>query len=158
MLFLHILQWRSYVRTYTCINCNNKILFVKKCLGLLWVFTDFSILLVASEHKHCDNVATNWKSENARSRMVASSAEKRGYGDKGRWVKYWARLDCWISTRYDPFSLGALFETYELFISLILQFFFSDRGKPQITETAHTGVRLYSMLGGHQSFPGHWRR
>jgi hypothetical protein len=33
--------------TYPYINCNKKILFVKKYLSLLWVVTDFSILLVA---------------------------------------------------------------------------------------------------------------
>jgi len=35
------------IRMYLYITCNNKILFVKKYLSLLWVFTDFSILLVA---------------------------------------------------------------------------------------------------------------
>jgi len=34
------------IRTYLHITCN-KILFVKKYLSLLWVFTLFSILLVA---------------------------------------------------------------------------------------------------------------
>ena len=34
------------IRTYLYINCNKKILFVKKYFVLLWVFTDFSILLV----------------------------------------------------------------------------------------------------------------
>jgi len=32
---------------YLYITCNKKILFVKKYLSLLWVFTDFFILLVA---------------------------------------------------------------------------------------------------------------
>ena len=32
---------------YLYINCNKNILYVKKYLTLLWVFTDFSILLVA---------------------------------------------------------------------------------------------------------------
>ena len=46
-----------------------------------------------------------------------------------------------------PIRLGARFETYEPFISLIFQFF-RGRGKPRITETAGTesvnmGVRLY---------------
>ena len=98
------------LRTYLYITCNKKILFVTKYLSLLWVFTDFSILLVA-EHKHCNNAATNWNSENARSRMVASLLGKRGYGDRGRRVKYWARLGCWISPCYGPFSFGARFET-----------------------------------------------
>jgi hypothetical protein len=35
------------IRMYLYITCNNKILFVKKYLSLLWVFTDFSILVVA---------------------------------------------------------------------------------------------------------------
>jgi len=35
------------IRTYLYITCDKKIVFVKKCLGQLWVFTDFSILLVA---------------------------------------------------------------------------------------------------------------
>jgi len=35
------------VRTYLYITCNKKILFIKKYLSLLWVFTDFSVLLVA---------------------------------------------------------------------------------------------------------------
>jgi hypothetical protein len=34
-------------RTCLYITCNNKILFVKKYLSILWVFTVFSILLVA---------------------------------------------------------------------------------------------------------------
>jgi hypothetical protein len=33
--------------------------------------------------KHCDIVATNANSENARSRLVVSTAGKREYGDKG---------------------------------------------------------------------------
>ena len=40
ILLSHVLQRKSYVRT-----CIEKILFVKKYLNLLWVFTDFSILL-----------------------------------------------------------------------------------------------------------------
>jgi len=36
------------IRTYVLyIACNKKILFVKEYLSLLWVFTDFSIILVA---------------------------------------------------------------------------------------------------------------
>jgi hypothetical protein len=54
---------------------------------------------------------------------------------------------CWISPCYDPFSLGAHFKTYEPIISLIFPFF-SDGGKPRITETADTelvdtGAQLY---------------
>jgi hypothetical protein len=68
--------------------------------------------------------------------MEASSAGKREYGGKERWVKYWARLGCWISPCYGPFSLAARFETYEPFNYLIFKS--SGRGKPRITETADT--------------------
>jgi hypothetical protein len=79
--------------------------------------------------------------------MEASSAGKREYGGRGRWVKYWARLGWWISPCYGPFSLGAHFETYEPSISLIFTFF----SGPRITETADsesvdTGARLYSKF------------
>jgi hypothetical protein len=69
-------------------------------------------------------MATNVNSENARRRMEASSAGKHEYRGKGRLVKYWTRLDCWISSVYGPFSLGGRFETYKWFISLIIQFSF----------------------------------
>jgi len=80
--------------------------------------------LLLSEHKHCDNMATNSNSENARSTMVASVRGSVGTGTKGRWIKYWAHLGCWISPFYGPFSLDVHFETYEPFISLIFQIFF----------------------------------
>ena len=38
--------------------------------------------LLLSGHKHCDNVATNFNSENARSRMVASLLGSMGMGTK----------------------------------------------------------------------------
>jgi hypothetical protein len=71
-----------------------------------------------------------------------SSAGKHEYGGKGRWVKYWAHLGCWISPRYSPFLLGTCFETYEPFISLILKFFWGHH-KPWITETADMGAQRY---------------
>jgi len=45
VLLLHILQRKSYILTYLYITCNKKILFIKKYFSLLWIFTDFSILL-----------------------------------------------------------------------------------------------------------------
>jgi hypothetical protein len=63
--------------------------------------------------------------------MEASSAGKHQYRDKERRGNYWACLGCWISPCYGQFSLGARFETYEPFISLILNFF-SGHGKQQI--------------------------
>jgi hypothetical protein len=69
------------------------------------------------------------------------------YGNKGRWIKYWARLGSWNSPCYGFFSLGGSFETYEPIISLFFQYFLG-RGEPRITETADTesvdtGARLY---------------
>jgi hypothetical protein len=81
------------------------------------------------KHKHCDSTATNANSENARSRMEASSAWKHEYGGKGRQVKHWVRLCCCISPCYGLFLLGGCFETYKPFISLIFQLFFW----PQLT-------------------------
>jgi hypothetical protein len=59
--------------------------------------------------------------------MEASSVGMHEYGGRGRWVKYWAHLGCWISPHYRPFSLGRRFETYEPFIPLIFQFYFGPR-------------------------------
>jgi hypothetical protein len=60
-------------------------------------------------------------------------------GGKGRRVKYWASLGCWISPCYNPFSLAGRFETYEPSTRIYLIFkFFSGRGEPRITETADT--------------------
>ena len=73
-----------------------------------------------SEHKHCGNAATNSNSEKARSRMVASLRGSVVRGQR-KMIKYCAHLGCWISPCYGPFSLGARFETYEPFISLIFQ-------------------------------------
>jgi hypothetical protein len=55
--------------------------------------------------------------------LGGKSAVKRGYGNKGSWVKHWACLGCWNSPCYGRFSLGALFENYKLFISSIFNFF-----------------------------------
>jgi hypothetical protein len=71
--------------------------------------------------------------------MEVSYAGKRKYGNKGRGVKHWARLGCWISPCYSPFSFGARFVTYEPFITLIFNFC-SGRGKSRITATADTGT------------------
>jgi len=37
---------KKIIRTYLYVICNKKILFVKKYFDLLWVFTDFSILII----------------------------------------------------------------------------------------------------------------
>ena len=71
---------------------------------------------------------------------------KCGYRDKGRRVEYWARLGYWISPCYSSFLLGACFETYEPFISLIFLFLFQaavDRrygGPPVYTANLQNNV------------------
>jgi len=60
------------IRTYLYITHNKKILFVKSILAYCEYSLTSSSFLFLSEHKHCDNVATNSSSEKARSRMLAS--------------------------------------------------------------------------------------
>jgi len=81
-----------------------------------------SLFLLLSENKHCDKAKTNSNSENARSRMMASLRGSVGTGTKED--EYWARLGCWISPCYGPFLLGAPFEAYKPFNSLIFQICF----------------------------------
>ena len=71
-------------RTLLHITCNKKILFVKNILAYCGYSVTSPFFLLLSEHKHCDNVATNSNSENARSRMVESLWGNVGTGDKGR--------------------------------------------------------------------------
>jgi hypothetical protein len=70
-------------RTYRYINCNKEILFVKKYLSAHCGYSPTSpFFLLLSEHKHCDNAATDLNRENARSRMAASVRGSVGTGTK----------------------------------------------------------------------------
>jgi len=60
------------IRTCLYIACNKKILFVKNTFAYCGYSLTSLFFLLLSEHKHCDNMATNSSSENARSRMLAS--------------------------------------------------------------------------------------
>jgi hypothetical protein len=78
--------------------------------------------------------------------MEASSAEKCGYRDNRRCVKYWAHLGCWISPCYGPYSLGGCCKTYKLFI--LFSNFFSGHGKLQIMNQQilwHTCAQLQEV-------------
>jgi hypothetical protein len=152
VLLLHILQWKSYIRTgtKTVIRKFYLLKIILSCCGY-WPTSPFFLLL--SEHKHCDNAATNWNSENARSRMFVG---KRGYGDKGRWVKYWAHFGYWISPCYGPFSLGERFETYGPSTYLIFQtadnwkrgYWFLGYGGPSVYWTSTRGQPTRGGLPG----------
>ena len=60
------------IRTYRYITYNKKILCQQNILAYCVYSPTAPFFLLLSEHKHCDNTATNSNSENARSRMVAS--------------------------------------------------------------------------------------
>jgi hypothetical protein len=115
------------IRTYLYITCNKKILFVKNVLAYSGCLPTSPFFLLLSEHKHCDNAATNSNSEKARSTMVASLRESVGKGTKEDESSTGSVWFCWISPCFGPFSLGTRLETYEPFISLIFQFFFGPR-------------------------------
>jgi len=125
------------IHLYLYITCNKNILFVKKNILTYCGYLPNSLFfLLLSEHKHCDNAATNSNSENARSRIVASLC-----GSVGKWTKEdessSARV-CAAGFHHvnGSFWLGALFETYEPFIYSFFQIFFSGLGKRRMTETA----------------------
>jgi len=67
---------------YLYITCNKKIFLVKNILTYCGYSPTSPFFLLLSENKHCDNAATNWNSENARSRMVASLWGSMGMGTK----------------------------------------------------------------------------
>ena len=54
---------------------------VLSCCGYSSTSSPFFMLL--SEQRHCDNAATDWNSENARSRMVSILRGSVGTGAKG---------------------------------------------------------------------------
>jgi hypothetical protein len=68
------------MRTYLHKTCNKNILFVKNILAYCGYSPTFSFFLLLSEHKHCDNAATNLNSENARRRMLVSFRGSVGTG------------------------------------------------------------------------------
>ena len=68
--------------TYLCITCNKKNLFVKHISAYCGYSPTPPFFFLLSEHKHCDNAATNSNSENARSRVVTSLRGSVGKGTK----------------------------------------------------------------------------
>jgi len=70
------------VAMYLFITCNKKILFVKKVSAYCGYSPTSPLFLLLSEHKHCDNAATDSNSEHARSRIVASLQASMGMGTK----------------------------------------------------------------------------
>jgi hypothetical protein len=81
MLLLHILQWQSYICTCTQ-SLIRKFYLLKNILAYCGYSLTSPFFLLLSEHKHCNNMATNLNSENTRSRMVASLRGNIGTGTK----------------------------------------------------------------------------
>jgi hypothetical protein len=77
--------------------------------SLYWVTTPLHVsgLLVAHHQEIAMYICDNWYVLY----VLVDCRRARVWGQR-RWVKYWARLGCWISQCYGPFSLGARFETY----------------------------------------------
>jgi hypothetical protein len=71
---------KKIIRTYLYITCYKKISFVTYILRYCKYSPTSALFLLLYEHKHYDNVATNWNNEKARSRMVANL---RGNVDTG---------------------------------------------------------------------------
>jgi len=81
------------IRTYLYITCNKKILFVKNIVAYCGYSPTSPFFPLLSEHKHCDNAATNSNSVKARSRMLASLRGSVGTGtkeDKASTGRVWA--------------------------------------------------------------------
>jgi len=64
--------------TYLYITCNKKISFVKNILAYCGYSPTSSFFRLFSEHKHCDNAATNLNSENARCRIMVGGSVGTG--------------------------------------------------------------------------------
>jgi len=106
-------------RTYRYITCSKKILFVKNILAYCGYSPTSPFFLLHSEHKYCGNAATNSKSENARSRMVASlwrsvgTATKEDESSIGR---------IWAAAFHRVMACSCLARVLKLMNRLFLQF------------------------------------
>jgi len=65
------------IRKYLNINYNKKNYLLKYILTYCGYSPTSPFFLLLSEYKHCDNAATNWNSENAKSRIVGSLGGQR---------------------------------------------------------------------------------
>jgi len=103
-------------------------------------------LFLLSEHKHCDNAATNWKSENARSRTVVSlrrSVVTETKWDESSTERFLAAVFHHVTARS---RLARVFKLINsLFIYLIFRNFFGPRPTVDIA-SVDTATHLYSVL------------
>jgi hypothetical protein len=134
VLLLHISQCKSYVRTGTY-PVVRKCYLLKNILAYCGYSLTSPFFLLLSEHKHCDNTATNSNSENARSRMwqVCGEAWVRGQRKMSQVLGAFGMLDF---TMLRP--VLALF--------ILFSKFFSGRVKPRILNPRIRGVRQYMVV------------
>jgi len=132
--------------TYLYITCNKKIL-LKNILAYCGYSPTSLFFFLLSEHKHCDNTATNSKGENARSRMVARLRGRVGMGTKemSQVLGAFGLLDF---TMLQPVLVWSTFLNLWTVYFFNFQNFISCCSQPQITETtdtksADTAVHLY---------------
>jgi len=91
VLLLHFYNENHTTCLY--ITCNKKFYLLKIISPYCGYLPTFPFFLLLSEHKHCDNAATNSNSENARSRMVANlrgSVGTRTKEDEPSTERVWA--------------------------------------------------------------------
>ena len=128
------------IYTYLHTTFNTKILFGKNILAYCGYSPTSPFFLLVSEHKHCNNAATNSNTENARSRMVASLQGNMGMGTK----EDESSTGCVWTVGFHhvkPILAWQVFWNLWTIISLIFQISFG----PQYT--ADMGVRLYFLRG-----------
>jgi len=106
--------------------------------------------LLLSEHKHCDNIATNLNSENAKSRMVESlrgSVGLRTKEDESSTGRVWAARVHHVMAR------SCLVRILKLKNRLFLSFSkFSGRSKPRIQGSACILFSEKYILCWHKNF------
>jgi hypothetical protein len=103
--------------TYLYITCNKKIFLLKSTLAYCGYSQSSTFFLMLSEHRHCDNAATNWNSGNARSRIVASLRGSVGTGTEEGELSTWR---FWAAGFHSVTSRSLMARVFELMNSLIL--------------------------------------
>jgi len=109
-----------------------------------------------SEHKHCNNAATNSNSENARSRMVERLRGSVVWVQRREMSQVLGAFGLLYFTTLRPVLAWRTFWNLRTVYFFNFPYFFSGRGKTRITEIADTGVRLYIKVEPHDIFPLDW--
>jgi len=119
------------IRTYPDISCNKKILFVKRYLSLLWVFTDFFILLVAFwiQTMTTRQLIPTARTLEAEWWQVCGEAWVRGQRKMSQVLGAFGLLD--FAVLRSVLAWRAFSNLRKIYF-LILRFYFSGRGQTRI--------------------------